>query len=170
VSSYSGHQFTAAADIVKEHDWAPITIHQPYYNMLSSGIETDLLPHTVQRGAGVIAFCPLAGGLLTGRYLNGLPADSRQGKRGEAGRQWWQEEQDKGVWDRLGQLNSIAAQRGQTMAQMALAWVVRKPSVTSALIGASGVSQIEQNLNALGNLEFSDAELARIAAITAQWT
>ena len=169
VSSYSGQQYNKAVEIMRQHDWAPITIHQPYYNMRSPGIETDLLPYTKAHGTGVIAFCPLAGGDLTDRYLNGLPPDSRQGKRGAEGEKWWREQKDKGVWDRLGQLNAIAQERGQTLAQMALAWVVRLPTVTSALIGASNVGQIKENVGTLDNLDFTEDELARISALTRNW-
>ena len=96
VSSYSGARYAQAVEMCRQHDWVPITIHQPYYNMLGRGIETDLLPHTSVHGTGVIPFCPLAGGTLTDRYLDGLPPDSRQGKRGEDGQRWWRQEQEKG--------------------------------------------------------------------------
>lgn len=169
VSGYSGALFSEAVQIAERHDWAPLTIHQPYYNLLSPGIETDLLPYTKLYGAGVIAFCPLAGGTITDRYLDGLPPDSRQGKRGEAGAKWWQDQQDRGVLDRLRQLNSLARDRGQTLAQMALAWTVRLPEVTSALIGASQAAQVTQNVAALNNLDFTDDELAQIQALTQNW-
>ena len=169
VSNYPGQTFSRAVEIIRQHDWAPLTIHQPYYNMRSPKVETDLLPYTQAHGTGVIAFCPLAGGDLTDRYLHGLPPDSRQGKRGADGERWWQEQKDKGVWDRLGQLNAIAQERGQTLAQMALAWVVRLPAVTSALIGASSVAQVKQNIGTLENLDFTEDELARITALTRNW-
>ncbi len=169
VSGYSGQYYSKAVEVLQRHDLSPITIHQPYYNLLSAGIETDLLPYTKLYGTGVIAFCPLAGGTLSDRYLHGLPPDSRQGKRGEAGQRWWQEEKEKGVWERLGKLNAIALERGQTLAQMALAWTVRLPTVTSALIGASKVEQITQNVAALNNLSFSEEELAQIHALTQNW-
>jgi L-glyceraldehyde 3-phosphate reductase len=168
VSSYSGERYCQSVDVVRDHDWAPITIHQPYYNMLSRGIETDLLPHTAMHGTGVIAFCPLAGGMLSDRYLGGLPPDSRWGKRGEEGRKWWEEQKAAGVWDRIGVLNAIAIERGQSLAQMAIAWILRLPSVTSALIGASGIKQVEDDLQALENLTFSDEELQRIDAALSQ--
>ncbi len=170
VSSYSGARYAQAVEMCRQHDWAPITIHQPYYNMLGRGIETDLLPHTTVHGTGVIPFCPLAGGTLTDRYLHGLPPDSRQGKRGEDGQRWWRQEQEKGVWDRLGQLNDIAKERSQTLAQMALAWTLRLPAVTSALIGASTVEQVKQNIAALDNLAFNADELARIDTILRNWS
>lgn len=169
VSNYSGRRYSEAVETVRRHDWAPLTIHQPYYNMLSLGIEIDLLPYTRLYGTGVIAFCPLAGGTLTDRYLEGLPPDSRQGKRGEAGQKWWQEQKEKGVWERLGKLNDIAKKRGQTLAQMALAWTVRLPGVTSALIGASSLEQVRQNVAALGNLDFTGEEGAEISAVTQNW-
>jgi len=169
VSNYGGVRYNKAVDIIKQHDWTPITINQPSYSMIRTGIETDLLPYTGAYGAGVIAFCPLNGGDLSDRYLNGLPPDSRYGKRGEEGQRWWQDQKDKGVWDRLGQLNVIAQERGQTLAQMSLAWVLRLPGMTSALIGASRVEQIKENVGALDNLKFTDDELARIAALTKNW-
>lgn len=169
VSNYGGERYNAAVDVIRQHDWSPLTIHQPYYNMLSRGIETDLLPYVKEHGTGVIAFCPLAGGTITDRYLNGLPPDSRQGKRGEAGEKWWREQKEKGVFDRLGQLSDIARERGQTLAQMALAWTVRLPAVTSALIGASSAEQVKQNVAALDHLEFDKEELARIDDVLALW-
>ena len=164
VSNYPGERYCRAVEVARQHDWAPLTIHQPYYNLLSRGIETDLLPHTVMHGTGVIAFCPLAGGLLTDRYLGGLPPDSRQGKRGEAGQKWWEEQQAAGTWDRIGALNALARERGQSLAQMALAWILRLPGITSALIGASSARQVEDSLGALRNLELSEEELKRIDA------
>ena len=169
VSNYSGAQYSKAVEVIQKHDWTPITIHQPYYNMLSAGIETDLLPYTKLYGTGVIAFCPLAGGTLSDRYLNGLPANSRQGKRGADGQKWWDEQNAKGVWERLGKLNAIAQERGQTLAQMALAWTVRLPTVTSALIGASSAEQITENVGALKSLDFSEGELAQIRTLTQNW-
>ena len=169
VSSYSGRDYHKAVEIMKQHDWAPITIHQPYYNMVSPGIEGDLLPQTSQNGTGIIAFCPLAGGTITDRYLNGLPPDSRQGKQGESGQRWWNEQEEKGVFERLRQLNDIAKQRDQSLAQMALAWTLRLPSVTSALIGASSVKQVEENVATIKNLEFSSDELSRIQSIVQNW-
>ena len=169
LSNYSGAEYSKAVEVVQKHDWAPITIHQPYYNMLSPGIETGLLPYTKLYGTGVIAFCPLSGGTLSDRYLNGVPPDSRQGKRGAEGQKWWDAEQAKGVFDRLSKLNDIAQSRGQTLAQMALAWTVRLPTVTSALIGASNAEQITENVGALKNLDFSEDELAQISTLTQNW-
>ncbi len=161
VSSFSGAHFAESVRICERHDWAPVTIHQPYYNMLGRKIETDLLPQTERAGAGVIAFSPLASGLLTNKYLGGdIPADSRAALS-------WGEENARGrlTPERLAtlrRLNEIAGRRGQTLAQMALAWVLRLPAVTSALIGASKVQQIEENVAILNNLEFSPEELKDI--------
>ncbi len=169
LSNYSGAEYSKAVEVVQKHDWAPITIHQPYYNMLSPGIETGLLPYTKLYGTGIIAFCPLAGGTISDRYLHGLPPGSRQAKRGADGQRWWDAEQAKGVFDRLGKLSDIAGSRGQTLAQMALAWAVRLPTVTSALIGASNAAQVTENVGALQNLDFSEDELAQISALTQNW-
>lgn len=166
VSNYPGERFCQAVQTVRDNHWSPITIHQPYYNMLSRGIERDLLPHTAALGTGVIAFCPLAGGVLTDRYLNGLPADSRWGKRGADGQKWWDDQETRGVWAKVRALNEIAAKRGQSMAQMALAWILRLPAVTSALIGASSAKQVADNIAALDNLDFSDEELRSIDDLT----
>jgi len=144
---------------------APITIHQPYYNMLGRQIEWDLLPHTERVGTGVIVFCPLASGLLTDKYLGGdIPAESRAAQRW--GRQWVERNLGPERRAMLSELNEMAKQRGQTLAQMALAWILRLPGITSALTGSSSVKQIEENVAALDNLEFSAEELAKIDALT----
>jgi len=143
---------------------APITIHQPSYSMLNRGIERDLLPHTERAGTGVIAFCPLSSGLLTEKYLHGeIPPESRAAQR-------WSEQRRRDILtpekrERLLALSQIARGRGQTLAQMALAWVLRLPAITSALIGASRVEQVEENVGSLKNLAFSDEELAKIEAL-----
>jgi L-glyceraldehyde 3-phosphate reductase len=164
VSSFSGAHFADAVRVCDRMRLAPITIHQPSYNMLSRGIESDLLPQTERAGTGVIAFCPLASGLLTEKYLHGeIPADSRAAQRwGEGGLQNRLTETRRA---QLLRLNELAKQRGQTLAQMALAWILRLPAVTSALIGASRVSQIEENVKALENLTFSKEELVAIDGI-----
>jgi L-glyceraldehyde 3-phosphate reductase len=161
VSSYSGAQFADSVRICQHHDWAPITIHQPYYNMLGRTIEWDLLPQTARFGTGVIPFCPLASGLLTDKYLGGdIPAESRAAQKW--GAEWVEKNLNAERRVALNELNTMAKQRGQTLAQMALAWTLRLPSITSALIGASSVRQIEENVAALNNLDFTDEELARI--------
>jgi L-glyceraldehyde 3-phosphate reductase len=163
VSSFSGAQYADAVQICERHDWAPVTIHQPAYNLIQRGIETDLLPHTERSGTGVIAFVPLASGLLTDKYLSGeIPPDSR-------GAMLWGEDATRSRLtperlQTLRALDEVAGQRNQTLAQMALAWTLRLPGVTSALIGASKVQQIEENVAALDNLEFTANELALIEA------
>ena len=165
VSSFSGAHFADAVRVAEAERYHPITIHQPAYNLLNRTIEWDLLPQTERAGTGVIAFVPLASGLLTDKYLSGqIPPDSRAAML-------WGEEQAKRrltpqVVDTVRQLNDLAKARGQTLAQMALAWILRLPAVTSALIGASKVEQVEENVKALQNLEFSADELARIDALT----
>lgn len=165
VSSFSGAHFADAVRIGAAHGFNPITIHQPAYNMLNRKVEWDLLPQTERAGTGVIAFVPLASGLLSEKYLKGdVPVDSRAAQR------WGEDQRQRQLTpERLGtvrKLNDIAKARGQTLPQMALAWLLRLPSVTSALIGASKVEQIEENVKALANLDFTAEELAQIDAIT----
>ncbi|SEP65263.1 L-glyceraldehyde 3-phosphate reductase [Microlunatus flavus] len=157
VSSYSPERTLAAAKILRELG-TPMLIHQPSYSMFNRWIEGGLLDALDEVGAGCIAFTALAQGLLTNRYLNGIPADSRaaQGKSLEA------ETITPEVIERVKGLNDIAAERGQTLAQMALAWVLRDSRVTSTLIGASSVQQLEDNVAATQRLDFSDKELKRI--------
>jgi L-glyceraldehyde 3-phosphate reductase len=160
ISSYNPAQTAAAVKILRELG-TPCLIHQPRYSMIERTIENGLLKVLGDEGVGAIAFCPLAQGLLTGRYLQGIPADSR------ASRSVFLKKGDI-TEDRLARardLNVLAAERGQSLAQMALAWVLRDLRMTSALIGASRVEQIEENVAALANLEFSAGELAHIDAI-----
>ena len=165
VSSFNGAHFAESVRMCERHDWAPITIHQPAYNLLQRGIEKDLLPQTERAGTGVIAFVPLASGLLTSKYLSGeIPPDSRAAL-------WWGEEATRRRLtperlEKLRQLDAIAQRRGQTLAQMALAWILRLPAITSALIGASRVEQIEENVRALDHLDFTPEELAAIDRLT----
>ncbi len=166
VSSFNGAHFADAVRVSERNNLAPITIHQPAYNMINRTIEKDLLPQTERAGTGVIAFVPLASGLLTDKYLAGnIPPDSRGALR------WGEENTRKRLTSErlatLRSLNTIAQRRGQSMAQMALAWILRLPSITSALIGASRVEQVEENVKALDNLEFTADELAEIDRLTA---
>ena len=167
ISSYSGAQTKATLEIVERERLAPITIHQPYYNMLGRAIEDDLLPHTTRAGVGVIAFCPLASGLLSGtKYQDGeVPADSRPG------REWarhWVASKSTGERKRILQaLNGLARERGQSLAQMAVAWTLRHGGMTSVVMGASRVEQVEQNVAALAKLDFTKEELAHIDTLTA---
>jgi L-glyceraldehyde 3-phosphate reductase len=163
ISSYNGAMTEAAMKIALELH-TPLIIHQPSYSMLNRWIEPDVLPQTRQFGLGVIAFCPLSQGLLTDKYLNGIPAGSRAASADGFLRP---EHVTPEAVAKVQQLNVIAQRRGQTMAQMALAWVLRDEAVTSALIGASRVSQIDDNVAALANLKFSPEELQEIDQILA---
>jgi len=165
VSSYTGAQFSDSVRTVQQHDWAPITIHQPYYNLLGRTIEWDLLPQTERYGTGVIAFCPLASGLLTDKFLNG-EVDPTSRAATIWPREWVRSHSVEQRRRILSGLNDVAKTRGQTLAQMAIAWILRFPGITSALAGASRVEQVEQNVAALKNLEFSAEELKKIDALT----
>ncbi|MFE0916647.1 L-glyceraldehyde 3-phosphate reductase [Streptomyces nigra] len=158
ISSYDAERSRQAAAILRDLG-TPLLIHQPSYSMLNRWIENEgLLDAAEQEGFGVIGFTALAQGLLTGRYLEGVPEGSRatQGKSFDQG---WLSDEMRG---RLRALNDIAARRGQSLAQMALAWALRDPRVTSLVIGASRTEQLEQNVAALENPDFSDEELAEI--------
>jgi L-glyceraldehyde 3-phosphate reductase len=163
ISNYSASQAAAAIRILRELG-TPCLIHQPKYSMFVRTPEQGLLDVLGNEGVGAIAFCPLAQGLLTNRYLDGIPADSRATKA------VFLKSSDitEGRLKQIRALNELAAQRGQSLAQMALAWVLRDPRMTSALIGASRVEQIEQNVAALANLSFAAEELACIDAILEQ--
>jgi L-glyceraldehyde 3-phosphate reductase len=159
ISSYNSQRTREAAAILKRLG-TPLLIHQPSYSILNRWTETDKLLDTLEKeGAGCIAFSPLAQGLLTSKYLGGVPAESRAGSGSGA----WRPEflNDRNV-AAVRALNGIAEKRGQTLAQMAIAWTLRDPRMTSALIGASRVEQIEDAVGALKNLSFSKTELAEI--------
>lgn len=162
ISSYNGQQTGDAVRVVKYHGLTRPVIHQPYYNMFDRRIEQDLLPVTAEAGIGVIAFCPLAQGLLTDKYLNGIPSDSRAAAKHSALRQQDVTDQARA---RAGRLNEHAGQRGQSLAQMALAWVLRDSRVTSALTGASRPEQVKENVAALANAHFDESELKLIDEI-----
>jgi len=159
ISSYSGERTREAVAIARE--WGtPLVIHQPSYSMLNRWIEEDLLDALGDTGLGCIAFSPLAQGMLTDKYLNGVPDGSRaaQGKSLSTGLLTEQN------LTHIRALNELAQTRGQTLAQLALAWVLRDERVTSALIGASSVRQLEDSLGAVRNLAFTADELAAIDA------
>ena len=142
-------------------EWkVPLLIHQPAYNLLNRWVEKDLLDTTDELGTGCIAFTPLAQGLLTDKYLNGVPADARVNRPGGGSLQA-SHVRDQNI-ARVRALNEIAKRRGQSLAQLALAWTLRDPRVTSALIGASRPEQIIENVAALDNLEFTPEELTAI--------
>jgi L-glyceraldehyde 3-phosphate reductase len=157
VSSYSGERTAEAARILRELG-TPLLIHQPSYSLLNRWIEDDLLDVLGEEGVGSIVFSPLAQGMLTDRYLGGIPEDSRAARDGSLARDWLTDEN----LGHIRSLNEIAGERGQTLAQMAIAWTLRDERVTSSLIGASSVRQLEDNVAATGNLEFTGEELARI--------
>ncbi|EDT02623.1 L-glyceraldehyde 3-phosphate reductase [Burkholderia ambifaria] len=159
ISSYSAAKTREMAELLAQYQ-VPLLIHQPSYNMLNRWIEQDLLGTLDEIGTGSIAFTPLAQGLLTSKYLNGVPADARVNKPG--GGSLKQDHLSADNLDHVRKLNGIAQRRGQSLAQMALAWVLRNGRVTSALIGASRAEQVRENVGALKNLEFSADELAEI--------
>jgi L-glyceraldehyde 3-phosphate reductase len=138
----------------------PLLIHQPAYNMLNRWVEHELLDTLDEIGTGSIAFTPLAQGLLTGKYVNGVPADARVNKPG--GDSLKQDHLSAQNIEHVRKLNEIAQRRGQSLAQMALAWALRGGRITSVLIGASKPEQLVENVGALKNLEFSNEELAEI--------
>ncbi|ANY66097.1 L-glyceraldehyde 3-phosphate reductase [Paenibacillus sp. BIHB 4019] len=161
LSNYSAEQ-TAEASLILQRLGTPCLIHQPSYSMFNRWIEDGLQDVLDTEGIGSIVFSPLAGGLLTNRYLNGIPQDSRAAGPSV----FLQSDQiTEGKLEKIKLLNAHAAERGQTLAQMALAWVLRGGRVTSALIGASRVEQIDDNVAALSSLDFSSDELARIESI-----
>jgi L-glyceraldehyde 3-phosphate reductase len=161
ISNYRGAQTQAAVDTCKEHRLATPIIHQPKYSMFERWIEKDLLPVTQTNGIGVICFSPLAQGLLTDKYLKGIPADSRASH----GKFLAPQHITPARLNTVRQLNQLAQSRGQSLAQMALAWVLRFDSVTSVLIGASRPEQIEENVKALDNLTFPPEHLTQIETI-----
>jgi L-glyceraldehyde 3-phosphate reductase len=157
ISSYSPRRTAEAIEILNDLG-TPLLIHQPSYSMLNRWIEDELLALLERDGVGAIVFSPLAQGLLTDRYLHGVPEDSRV-RRGEAFDERLLSEENL---ERVRALNEIAQRRGQSLAQLAIAWALRDPRVSSALIGASSVEQLEQNVDALENLDFTTEELAEI--------
>jgi L-glyceraldehyde 3-phosphate reductase len=157
ISSYSGGRTEEAALMLRELG-TPLLIHQPSYSLLNRWIEEDLLDVLGQEGVGCIVFSPLAQGMLTDRYLDGVPEGSRVARGGALSEDMLTEE----ALHHVRALNDMARERGQTLAQMAIAWTLRDPRVTSSLIGASSVAQLEDSLGALAGLDFSDDELAAI--------
>ncbi len=158
ISSYNSHRTREAAAILRQLG-TPLLIHQPSYSMLNRWIEHDHLLDTLEEiGVGCIAFSPLAQGLLTSRYLAGVPADSRVATGGAMTADMLTEQR----LSRVRALNEVAARRGQTLAELALVWALRDPRMTSLVIGASSVAQLEDNVAALTNTELTDAELAEI--------
>ena len=163
ISSYDPKDTRRAAGLLRELG-TPCLIHQPSYSLLNRRVEEGLLTVLAEEGIGCIAFCPLSQGLLTSRYLEGIPDDSRAASaHGSLNK----DSITAAKVAQVRQLNDVAGARGQTLAQMALAWVLRLPQVTTALIGASRPEQIEENVGALAAADFSQEELQRIDAIVA---
>jgi L-glyceraldehyde 3-phosphate reductase len=157
ISSYSPERTRRAAEILADLG-TPLLIHQPSYSMFNRWVEDGLLDTLEDLGVGCIPFSPLAQGLLTDRYLNGIPADSRVAREGSAKKSMVNDE----TLGHIRALTEIAEGRGQTLAQLAVAWVLRNSAVTSALVGASSVSQLEANVASIENLSFTEDELAAI--------
>jgi L-glyceraldehyde 3-phosphate reductase len=157
ISSYSAAKTREAHAILRELG-TPFVIHQPSYSMLNRWIEPELLDTLGELGIGCIVFSPLAQGMLTDRYLNGIPEGSRASRHGSLSPDLI----DDQALAKIRALNEIASRRGQTLAQLALAWTLRDPRVTSTLIGASSVAQLEANVAALEKLDFSNEELAEV--------
>jgi L-glyceraldehyde 3-phosphate reductase len=157
ISSYSAERTREAAEILQSLG-TPLLIHQPSYSMLNRWIEPDLLDTLEALGVGCIVFSPLAQGMLTDKYLQGVPEGSRASRPGSLSQDLLSDEN----LERIRQLNEIAQRRGQSLAQLAIAWVLRDPRVTSALIGASSVEQLEANVAALEKLQLSPDELAEV--------
>ena len=162
ISSYSTERTQKMAELLRE--WKiPLLIHQPSYNLLNRWVDkTGLLDALAANGTGCIAFTPLAQGLLTGKYLNGIPEDSRMQREGKKVRGLNEKMLTEANLNSLRLLSEMAQARGQTMAQMALSWLLKDARVTSVLIGASRPEQIEENVRALDNLRFTEDELKRI--------
>ncbi len=165
ISSYSADSTREAANVCEQNHFAPLAIHQPNYSMLNRWVENGLLDTCGELGLGIIAFCPLFQGLLTDKYLKGIPDGSRASLENSPLRKNEVNEQNIRV---IQELNEHAGQRGQTLAQMALSWVLRDTRVTSALIGASSISQILENVKSVKQTDFSSDELAKIDRILAR--
>jgi L-glyceraldehyde 3-phosphate reductase len=157
ISSYSAEKTREAYAILRDLG-APLLIHQPSYSMLNRWIEPELLDAIGELGVGCIVFSPLAQGMLTDKYLHGVPEGSRASWPSSLSPNLLTDE----ALDKIRALDEVAASRGQSLAQLALAWVLRDPRVTSALIGASSVQQLEDNVGAIASLDFSEEELAEI--------
>src|SRR5438552_1342534 len=157
ISSYSATQTREASQILRELG-IPLLIHQPSYSMLNRWIEPELLDTLEELGVGCIGFSPLAQGMLTDKYLHGIPEGSRASRDGPFSPRLITD----AASERVRALNEIASRRGQTLAQMALAWTLRDPRMTATLVGASSVEQLESNVAAIDRLDFTEGELAEI--------
>ena len=161
ISNYQAEDARRAIEILKKNG-TPCLLHQPRYNMFDRWVEDGLLDVLREEGVGCITFSPLAQGALTDRYLHGIPAESRAAREGSTiGGRYLEPEK----LEQIRKLNEIAAARGQSLAQMALSWVLRRDEVTSVLVGASSVAQLENNVDCIKNLEFSAEELEQIEKV-----
>ena len=165
ISSYLSDATAESVEICKKHGFSPLTIHQPNYSMLNRWIENSLMDVCEENGLGMIAFCPLFQGLLTDKYLDGIPDGSRASLEKSPLRKNEVSEQNIRV---IRELNDHAALRGQTLAQMALSWVLRDECITSALVGASSLSQIKDNVKSVEQTGFSSEELQKLDRILAK--
>ena len=163
LSNYKEEETRKAVKILKENG-TPCLIHQPRYNMLERWVEDGLLSALDENGVGCICFSPLAQGALTDKYLKGIPAGSRASREGTTVAQRYLSDEQL---EKIKQLNQLAEERGQTLAQMAIAWILRRPEVTTVLVGASRVSQLDNSLAALGCTGSSEDELKKIDEILA---
>ena len=164
ISNYNSEQTAKISAIFKELK-TPFIVNQPSYSMLNRWIESDGLDKYCQeQGTGIAVFSPLYQGFLTGRYLNGIPENSRIGK----GNSWLREQLTEEMLNKLRALNAVAQERGQTLSQMALAWILHNPAVTTVLIGASSPEQIAENAGCIEHLDFSQAEIDKIENILAK--
>lgn len=161
ISQYSAEDTAKAAQILREMG-TPMLIHQPRYSMMDRWVEDGLLDELERQGMGAIAFSPLEQGILTNKYLSGIPSDSRVARDG---RYLKSEQLDTATLNKVRKLNDIATNRGQSLAQMAIAWLLKDDRITSVLVGVSRISQLEDNLKALDNLAFSEDELKAIEEI-----
>ncbi len=164
ISSYSPEQTSKAAEILRQLG-TPCLLHQPKYSMLDRWVENGLLDTLATLGMGCVAFSPLEQGILTDKYLHGLPANSRAAKPSGFLKA---EQIEPGIMEKVNRLNEIAVSRGQSLAQMAIAWLLKDQRVTSVIVGASSVEQLKNNLGSLENTLFSDEELQHIDEITAK--
>ena len=164
ISNYQDAEARDTIRILKENK-TPCLIHQPRYNMFERWVEKGLLKTLDREGVGCICYSPLAQGALTNKYLNGVPEGSRAARENTSIGGRYLSEENLNV---IRQLNDVAAGRGQSLAQMALAWVLRRKEVTTVLVGASSVKQLDDNIQALDHLEFTEAELAEIERILSQ--
>ena len=163
ISNYSALEAQQMLRLLKENK-TPCLLHQPRYNMFERGIEDELLGVLDREGTGCICYSPLAQGALTDKYLKGIPEGSRAAKKGTSVGQRYLSEENI---ERIRALNQMAQERGQSLAQMALAWVLRRPEITSVLVGASRPEQLENSVQALDRLDFTQEELDAIDKILA---